>query len=392
MRINRKTLFFTAILLLFLSFKSLNSQSAYSSGGIGELRHFINVRATGLGGSGISLIDEYSMNFVNPSLWSYIKNTTINGSFLYEGITTKVFNNRYNLDKSQFQGAGVVITGEKKFAVGVGVTPLSDADYKIKVLEPDTSKVKFLTGNGGVSKIFLGFALSPRKFFSFGFSLNYILGKFEEIWRVNFKEKEYTYFHSVVQNYINGVDFTVGAVFLIKDILNFGITYNSVMRLNSKLSLTTPYIKEKEEPEAEIRVPNSFGLGASIYLSKRVLLTGDFFRRNFKNLRYNNRRVNEFKNSNRISFGLEFTPQEQKKSSYRFGIYQFDSYLSSSYVRDVRERGITLGYGFIFSGGMARLDMASEFSIRSSHSDVLSSEKIFRFLLSISGGEEWFIR
>jgi len=390
MKMNNKTKLLIIFLIISGSCK-IHAQTLYSMGGLGELRHFMTVRSSGLGGTGLSLKDSYSINLFNPSLWSLINNASINGNFLYEGIKFENYDDIYTLGKSQLNGLGFVIKGSKKTAIGIGLMPLSDADYSISMVEADSSLTQHLSSKGGLSKVLLGFSINPKNFISLGLSLNYILGKFEEIWRADFKDESYIDMNNVITRSLKGTQFTLSCGLFLKENLSIGIAYNTTMKLSSSRNISTSY-SVYEESDIKIEVPNSFGIGAGFKLNKKVLITGDFFKRNYNKIKYNNSTVNGYKNSNRISCGIEYTPEEEEKHQYRIGGFQFDSYLDDPLIGSIRERAVTLGYGMLFYDNNVRLDFAGQFGIRTSSSEVLSSDKIFRLLISFSGGEEWFVR
>ena len=380
------------LIIFFVSgIKNINTQSLYSAGGIGELRHFLSVRAAGIGGTGLTIKDEYSPNLINPSLWAFLKNTTINGSLFYEDIKFNHNNENYNLDKSQLYNVGFVIKANTKIAMGLGLSPLSDADYKYKATLSDNSISQHLASTGGLSKIMLGFSVNPKQFFSFGISVNYILGKYEEIWRARFEDSDLSDINNVVSTYLKGYQFTMGANIFVRELMSVGFVYNTPVELNSGTKIQTGYTT-REETESIVEIPNSFGFGILFNLRKDLFVSSDYYRRNFKEMTSNGTILVDFKDSDRISFGFEYFPGETKKYSYRLGAYHYNSYLDNPVLGTVKEREITVGFGSLINRAAGRIDFAGVVGSKSCSSGFLSNERIFRLIIAFSGGERWFER
>jgi len=371
--------------------KNMNAQSLYSAGGIGELRHFLHVRASGIGGSGLALKDKFSANLINPSLWAFLEHSSINGSLIYEGLKFKFNNENYNLDKSQLYNIGLIVKANKKIAIGLGLSPLSDADYKFKKTNEDNSSTEYLTSTGGLSKIMLGFSVSPKQFFSFGFSANYLLGNYEEIWRVTFQNEELNDMNSLVTTYLKGVQLTGGVNIFYKELISVGLVYNTPAELKSGTKIQTNYVT-KEVIKNEVKIPESYGIGIVINMRKDLLLSTDYYRKNFKEISSNGTVLSGFKNSDRISLGFEFAPGEVKKYSYRLGAYSYNSYLDNALLGSVTEKALTFGLSRFLKSGAGRIDFAGIVGLKACSSEFISTEKVFRFILAFSGGEEWFVR
>ncbi len=156
--------------------------SPYSVYGIGMLNYRTSSLSRGIGGTGIAVQDEYSINPINPASYGSIKSpiTHIHEIGLY------VESNRYasqSLMESKTTGGITNLNYWFKFApwwsASAGLTPFSTVSYKIKTeRELATSSLVNYTyeGSGNINQLYLGNSFNIVKNLSVGVHASYLFG------------------------------------------------------------------------------------------------------------------------------------------------------------------------------------------------------------------------
>jgi hypothetical protein len=146
----------------------------------------------------------------------------------------------------------------------------------------------------------------------------------------------------------------------------------------------------------KIHIPVSGGIGFSWLLGGKYLVAGDYLHQQWGDFEYFGEHPQQIRNSTRLSLGIEIEPSQERGTSYwnrvayRFGIYHLASYYQIG-AESINEVGVTSGLGMPI-GADTRLDFALEYGRRGTIAQQLLQDSIFRFSITLSLGEKWFVR
>ena len=77
----KNKIFYLIVLILTISNGQVNTYSPYSYFGIGQLYHINSTSNISMAGLGVTLLNQYSLNLVNPSSYSSLKQTSFDIGF-----------------------------------------------------------------------------------------------------------------------------------------------------------------------------------------------------------------------------------------------------------------------------------------------------------------------
>ncbi|MCP4725301.1 MAG: hypothetical protein GY863_09710, partial [bacterium] len=146
----------------------------------------------------------------------------------------------------------------------------------------------------------------------------------------------------------------------------------------------------------------------SLNLYRGIDFALDYFTTKMQDYRYEDDENPGYRNSTRYSAGFEFKTEKRpglpilKRLNYSIGGYYWDLYNVDTDGSALTEKFVTAGCSWQFNNLIGpvesvpffptRIDFAVEGGIRSSETESLGSEKIFRFYISLGKGETWFLR
>jgi len=385
-----------SILLLLVISPAAGAQSIFGSYGIGELRYFIHTRSAGMGGAGLAVPDAIAQNHLNPALMAAAGYTSFSGGLQYEGINLSRSSRTYTSQHMQAYNFGFTIKATKTFAFGGGLVPYSDTDFSIIAKTPGYTKK--LEGSGGTSMASFGAAYRFNKNISLGINYLLLFGASDETWSIDFTDNYYDDSVSKFDRSRWGSGVSVGMHAAVLPGLHVGGTFFSKITLNTTNRVSYYSGKNSTSAGGAIRLPYSYGAGAAYTVKQRFTVAGDIFFWQFNNLEDAAFQSRQYRNSTRYSIGAELAPEQRaslslfQKLSYRIGFYYWDLYSRDIDNSPLSEAFVTAGCMLPFLGNTARIDIALEGGMRSSQSQALGSEKIFRLHVSLTGGEIWFIR
>jgi hypothetical protein len=403
-------------ILMLLSFTSLYAKdggSAYTRYGLGDIRYYQSGRSVGFGGIGAAVFSNYSINRLNPAGWTTLTRTRYEISGMFEGIlTSDRAKSAYFADMS-FAGFMISfpIMPSRGITFAGGILPYSNVKYEV-VTQTKIDELQFgsrYIGDGGISVGHLGSSVRIGSDINLGARFNYYFGPLTYTTQQNFSVSDYTNPEVRRSTYLSGIGFTFGGIFTgLSSILNLpkssSLNIGLVLTTGSNLKQTQEkyykfnnqvvlsydtLITEKED----IKIPLAIGGGIS-YMTERYLIASDFHYQGWGGTTILD--TPELQNALRIALGTELLPKKDpsmsplKQTIYRAGIYYNSTYYKVN-NRSIDEYGITAGIGIPVFGEI-RLDMGIDFSMRGTTEDYLQKDNIFRFTLSLAGGEPWFVR
>nr|WP_294897386.1 hypothetical protein [uncultured Pedobacter sp.] len=395
--------------------------SPYSKYGVGNLEgnYLPQQRAIGNLGYGISTVGSYqNVNISNPASYSNLRLTVFDiGASTFSQTLKKggASESSFNASLSYLLMA-VPVT--KKSALSFGLLPYSNLGYQFKNSNDmlDTFSVDHIySGEGGLTKAYLGYGIGFGKHFSVGVNMSYIFGDLKETKATEFS-KYVGFLNSKTENNnaVGGLDFDFGAQYtalLNKNTkITLGYTGGLKTQLNTTFSqLSTRYtssggsdfradtISYIKEVKGNLTLPSNHNFGFSIERQNKWLIGADLRLANWSEFSESGSTDN-LNNSWGVSVGGQITPNINavtnywKLVDYRLGVSYDKTYLKLS-TQDIDVKAVNFGFGFpLVSGRNAfyKINFATEIGSRGTLSNGLVKENFVNFRLGFTINDKWF--
>lgn len=404
------------------------SSSPYSQFGLGVLRgpFLPQNRAMGDISAGLRRIGMYNnINMANPASYGNIRLTTFD-----IGASTAItqLSNATVKQGSNFNGSlshiAFAIPVTKKSAMSFGLLPYSDFGYKYR----NTTSVTvggtavpanlIYSGNGGLSKAYLGYGIQLGKHINIGANGSFLFGKLAEISATEFDNNDGTFLNSRTErrNSISGLNYDYGIQYTVnpasKNRVTIGYSGSSGNTIGSRLSsLTTRYSSRDGEESAafdttffqqnaksDLKLPASHTVGFTFENSNRWLLGADVIFRQWQDFRMGGSN-NGMQNSLGVNAGGQYTPDVTAISSkyfslidYRLGI-RYEKTGINLKSTDITDRALTFGFGLPLQSARTafyKVNFSTEFGMRGTTENNLLRERYVNFSLGFTLNDQWF--
>ena len=422
---------FKNILLVIVLFTTVSasaqntSSSPYSQFGLGDLKGSLLPQNIGIGGlrNGLRKPGPYSnVNLSNPASYSAIQLTTFDigaSTDLRQLSKTGISENSFNATLSHIT---IGIPVSPKSAMSFGILPYSQTGYQYKSSgDVAGSKVDYIySGDGGLSKAYIGYGFGIGKNLSFGVNAAYIFGNIKENRTIEFPE-DLGALNSRTQagNNVNGLSFDYGLQYegnLSKTTkLIIGYSGNNGRELNSRTTtLTTRYLKDfaagSESPaidttffsegvKKKLNLPLLHSLGFAVQRTDHWLVGADFSYGKWSGYRSgsDNPGLND---TYGVAVGGQFTPDPTAVSSYfklveyRMG-FKYDKTYININNNDINQYGVTLGLGLPLKSSRTtfyKVNFAAELGQRGTLESSLIRERYVNLSLGFTMNDRWFIK
>jgi hypothetical protein len=402
----------------------ITSSSPYSQFGLGDLRGSFLPQNRGMAGlsQGLRKPGLYdNINLANPASYSTLELTT--------------FDVGASMDIRQLSKTN--ITGKKQFnstlshitfgvpvnrfsAMSFGLVPYTDLGYKFSNSGlVDTTKVNYIySGEGGISKAYLGYGFKLGKKFSFGFNLAYLFGNLTQSRGFEFANQLTTVFNSRTQysNAVGGLSYDYALQYATD--LNdeskfiFGYTGNAGGSLNSKNNIvTTRYKKDvlgnelatadstyfAEGTKNKIKMPLTHTAGFAFEKTNAWVLGADVSYSRWSDYREgsNNPGLND---SYGLVVGGQITPDANSVSSYfklvdyRLG-FKYDKTFVQVGNDDINQYAVTFGFGFPLPRNRSsfyKINLSTELGNRGTLANNLVRDRYVNIHLGFTLNDKWF--
>lgn len=417
------SIFFIALCAsITLTFAQSTTNSPYSKFGIGIVKgsYLPQNRAMGNIAYGISSYGGYqNINISNPASYAQIKLTTFDVGATGEIQTL----NKGSLKEKSFNGAlshilfGIPIT--KKSALSFGLLPYSNLGYNFtnydKVETLDIEHV--YTGEGGLSKAYLGYGVQLGKHISIGANLTYLFGNLKQTSATEYS-KYIGYLNSKksTNNSVGGLlaEYGVQYVTLIgkKTKLTLGYAGNTKTNLNSENTtlytryqksvldnreFTTDTISFENNVSGKLTMPSSHNFGFSIEKLNKWLIGADYRLTQWSDYRNQANSAN-LNNSWGFSLGGQITPDINAVSNYlalidyRLG-FNYDKTNLKVSNTDIKSSSINFGFGFPLLSARTtfyKVNFAAELGKRGTTNNNLVKENFVNLHLGFTINDRWF--
>jgi len=335
-------------------------------------------------GTGASSISNNTLNPINPSSYSQITFTTGETGIFSSTNLINHENASSFFTIANLSSFGLALPLKKGMGIAFGLMPYSkqNYDYFYRDTLEDKTPVKYVySGNGGLSKIFIGYGIKLKNL-SFGFNGNYIFGRLNSTNKVKYSTDDLLVFNSLrIRNFsnVNGFGFNTGMQYCIKysneKYINLGVSWEfgknhsttnytignyfneQTHALNPDLGLveinnTENIIDTRETPiEGQITLPSQIQFGFSAGKHQNWETSVEFRHNDFSNYQINNE-ISSMKDKNTIIVGGRLVPNIKAlgKSNYWKTItYNFGGFFGNSGYHinnnELNEIGISFAFG-----------------------------------------------
>jgi hypothetical protein len=432
---------FITILLAFIAFgaqaqSTATTSSPYSQFGLGDIEPSLLPQNLAMGGiaTAINKINLYNnINPLNPASYGTINFTTIDAG-IYANFQSFNQNGQPGSKNSNFRFSHLAfaIPVSKRSALSFGLLPYSQMGYNNQQTktgfpigspkDTSTTTVNYInSGDGGLSKAYLGYGFGLGKHLLIGGNVSYIFGNTQQS-----SATEYPLLYGVLNNEvqntrsIRGVNYDYGLQYS----FDFGEYANKHLVLGYSASASTTInatdtyivsqytygsngaknvaidsIKNEQGAKTGIKLPQINHFGISYQNDGHFLVGADYTMGHWSALSIGG--VNQgFQDSKTINIGGQITPNINSlrnyfaRTDYRLGFMYDQSYLNLNNT-NITSYAVTFGLGLPLapnSAGTAfyKVNFAAEVGQRGTVANNLVKENFVTIRLSFVLNDKWF--
>lgn len=418
----KKINYIAAVLVLITGMTAqaqIITQSPYSSFGLGNVKGLLLPQLRAMGGISTGVYDYSNINMQNPASYTGIIRTTadigLTGGFtqLQKGGLKE---NDFNSSLSHIALAFPIKSG--KSGISFGLMPYTQLGYSYtKTLRVDTTNVNNLySGEGGLTKAYIGFGQQFGDHFRVGGNVEYVFGnlmqnrssEFNQVPTVNLRQQDKTS--------VGGVSFSYGAQYDIpvgnKTTITLGYSGSSASSVNAKRTFiarqytrnaageenaASDTIQLIQNKDTHLKLPLVHNFGFSIRKNNKWMIGADYRTGNWSKLSIDNENGN-LEDSWGFSAGAQYTPDVNsigsyfKHVDYRIG-FQYDKTFIKMNDQDINQKAITFGFGLPLAPSrysFYKLNFTTELGQRGTLLNGLVKENYINFHLGFTLNDTWF--
>jgi len=239
-----------------------------------------------------------------------------------------------------------------------------------------------------------------------GAYFNYHFGKMEKSWKVDYASDLFWDTSDELTRKMWGYNVSAGIIVNPVSTLHIGavyspsyhLTFQEKQRNSTKKGSYQYTIDLIEDAEKTATIPEIWGFGLSYTLKKKYRFAADFLYEPWSKFKVNDIVVDQFNDRKRFGFGAELLPSKSmlasyyEKMTYRLGYFYQQLDFVDENGKSVFEYGFSVGFGFPYYHNFGRVDLALRYGTRGNLSDNFVKENIFQIFISVTGGEQWFVR
>jgi hypothetical protein len=400
---------------------AVNTYTPYSFYGIGDLSAPGFSYHRGMGGVGIGMRSNRTINYLNPAALS--AQDTLSFMFDFGGEMQNYYLST-NRSSTAFNSANMhhiafSFPVWKKMVVALSAQPYSSVGYEITQKEKETDPTIIVEsggdvtyvnkGEGGLNQLMLSLGYAIGRF-SIGGQIQYIFGSIDRYDNILFSGAGLSNTNSGRLIKASNFGFGLGAQYdqpLGEYNLTAGVMYQfqNNMKVNqidfaySVGAMGTDTVRYNENKNARLFVPGSIGVGFTIREGAKWMVGLDYTYRNWTDATFDVPSSKQFKAMPEHIFrgGVEYTPNRHdiryflKKWSYRGGLFYENSYLQFAGTR-IKNYGITFGVGIPIGNLNNAINIAAEIGQRGTKDHDLMRELYWKISVSVSLYDIWFIK
>ncbi|MCE1198042.1 MAG: hypothetical protein LWW85_03655 [Marinilabiliales bacterium] len=400
---------------------SSSTSSPYSRFGFGTLSGSSFGRGDGMGGIGIGINNSFQINPANPASYTAVDSLTflmqfgLDGKFTHSATTT-ASNNRNNVN---FNHMTFLFPATRWWAVSFGLIPYASKGYTITATDGTSTlqSSSSFSGDGTLSKVYIGNAFNLGKHLTFGVNSYFIFGKLSDETYIYFPNDADAYdYLKQVDLSAHGFGFTGGVQYKIETTkenrLTLGATIDpkvdisstytiheerALFRNSSTTSAIIDTIQHVESNEHGLQIPLSYGAGFSYNIKNKIVFGADAYYQKWKETKFLGQQVDFMTNSSRYSAGLEVCPNQYsirsywERTQYRLGGFYENSYLMLNGTQ-LKNYGVTFGLGLQLGRSRTTLNISGEIGKLGTTDNNLIRETYTKLTVFLLLHDRWFYK
>ena len=430
---------FIVLILLTVTAFGVNAQntttattsSPYSRYGIGDITPIALPQNIAMGGIGVATnnIGGFNtLNPLNPASYSALRLTVIDIglSSSINTLSKSGFNNQTNSTfKLNHIAFGIPVS--KKSAISFGLTPYSELGYNYRQVLPngfgsglpaDTNAVNYLySGNGGITKLYLGYGFGIGKHLTLGANVSYLFGNLQETQSTEIPSL-FANLNSRIEesNSVKGLNYDYGAQYTVDFSARKHLVFGYSGAANTKLTSQNSYVVSsyfsdvdgnpdipadtlvnRQDPKSKIQLPMINRFGISYQYDGKFLVGADYTIGNWSKLTVAG--VNKgLQNSKTFNIGGQYTPNIGSLSSYFASVdYRLGAILDQTYIvannTSIKRYAATFGLGLPLrpaTSSFYKINLGAEVGKRGTIANGLVKESYVNIHVSFTLNDKWF--
>ncbi|MDR0729600.1 MAG: outer membrane protein transport protein [Prevotellaceae bacterium] len=404
---------------------AVNTFTPYSLYGVGDLASpgFSFQRA--MGGIGIGLRTNRTINYINPASLSV--QDTLSFMFDFGGEMQNYYlsttDHTTASNSLNMHHLAMSFPVWRKMVLALSVMPYSNVGYRITEKETDpaainrTGGVTYTNrGEGGLNQVMMSVGLSFRGLVSnpilqrvsIGGQAQYIFGSIDRYSNVAFATAANA--DVTTGRFIRADDFAFGlGVQYEQPVGAYGLTIGATYQFQNNmrveqtnfahLQTSSSYSALDTTFDTRLFIPPAFGLGVTLHRGAQWLVGLDYTFRNWTNATFDVPASRTFKARPEHIFraGFERTPNRYdiryflKRWSYRAGLYYEQTYLQFDNNR-ITNYGATVGVGIPIGNRNNALNLSAEVGRRGTTDNGLVRELYWKLTIGVSLYDIWFMQ
>jgi hypothetical protein len=435
------TRFFITFLLAIIVFQARSQSTAttsspYSKYGLGDLTSQALPQNIAMGGLGAAVNNSsgyFNINPVNPASYGTLRLTVVDIG-LYSNTLMLSQTGQPNQTNANFRLSHIAFAFpvSKRSALSFGLEPYSEMGYSYKttyknpkpVSAADTNVVNTIfSGDGGLSKAYLGYGFGIGKHLLLGANVSYIFGNLEQYRSAEIPDLVGALNSRVQDSYsIGGLNYDYGAQYTVDLtdtkhlILGYSASANS--KINSQYTnIVSEYtydsegnqnvaldsLVNKKSPKTKIQLPQINRFGLTFVNDNKFLVGAEYSMSNWSQLDIFNQQL---QNSKTFNLGGQITPNINALSNYwatvdyRLGFIYDQSYIdapnqTNTGTTNIKSYAITFGLGLPLHPGYSsfyKINFSAELGKEGTLQNGLIKENYINLHLSFTLNDRWFIK
>lgn len=423
-KFSKNIFLFLGLLTSAGAFAQSTTNSPYSEFGLGQISGSLLPQNRALGGiaAGLRKAGGYNnINLANPASFSAIQMTTFDiGMYAgFNGITNgSATENNFTASLNHLV-FGIPVN--KNSALSFGLVPFSSMGYRFRSIEAigGSSINHIYSGDGGLSKAYLGYGYQLGKHFSVGANLSYIFGKLEQNRDTESPDDlSFTNTRNQRSRSVGGLNFDYGVQYFNnlskKTKLTIGYAGSAANKINtSETNLSTHYFTDTQGDQGiatdttffqeglsqDLKLPLMHKLGFVIEKTDKWLVGADVTLGQWEKYREGSSNPG-LQNSMGVAVGGQITPDITSVGSYlklveyRLG-FKYDKTPINRSNTDIDQYALTLGLGLPLPANRStfyKINIGAELGQRGTTKNNLVRENFANIYLGFTINDKWFQR
>lgn len=420
MSVFKRFLFLPLLALSLVAFGQAAS-SPFSTFGIGEPFGNNLIQNHGMGGTGVSQPQFWSVNNANPALLVFNYLTAFQAGSLIE---SRTISSDTASQKSVDGNLVYLVTAfpikRGKWTTSVGLTPFTRVNYKVAYQEQifdetspttviDTAEVTE-RGSGGLNQVYWAHGIRIHKDWSVGIKAAYIFGSLNNDFSNTISNQTIYPVAVAEQTYVKDFKFTGGLSFSKDSVLggNYRLSAGAVYNFSTDLKADKTSVLQRRDSNGNpfssdtlnikggsIVIPASFAVGVSLSKGSKWSTSLEFSAQNWNKFESLNTEDEVLENSWSIALGGELTPDQLafsnylKRITYRTGF----SYEKTPFtVNNKQLIDLGINFGLSLPTGRSSIDLGLRIGKRGDKSVNVLEETYYKIYFGITFADQWFIR